>query len=124
LFNLAQLALALQDFPLAQAHFQESMVYSEKMGDWANVAYCLDGLATVARATGQAELAAHLLGAAQGLLDSIGVPVWTFYKPDQVLYEQVVAQVQAEMGMEQFTALRAKGQRSPKEQISLIIKTW
>jgi predicted ATPase len=117
LFNLAQLALALQNFPSAQAQFKESSVISQQMGDWANVAYCLDGLATVAGATGQAATAARLLGAAQGLLDAIGVPVWTFYKPDQVLYEQVTAQVQEQLGTERYEWLRAEGQRLPLEQI-------
>lgn len=117
LFNLAQLALALQNFSLAQEQFRESLVISEQMGDWANVAYCLDGLATIAGATGQADLAARLFGAAQSLLDAIGVPVWTFYKPDQVLYEQVTAQVKAQLGIEKYELLHAEGQHAPLEQM-------
>jgi predicted ATPase/transcriptional regulator with XRE-family HTH domain len=98
LFNLAQLALVLNDDKLAEQRFREGMMLSEQVGDQANVAYCLEGLAAVAGARAQAARAARLFGAAKGLLDSIGVPVWTFYKPDQSLYDRTLARIREQLG--------------------------
>lgn len=122
LFNLAQLALALSEFERAAAQFRESLLLSQQMGDWANVAYCLDGLATVAGVAGQAERAARLLGAAQGLLDSIGVPVWTFYKPDQALYDRTLSAVREQLGLPRYEALWVEGRQTPLAEIMALIR--
>jgi hypothetical protein len=47
-------------------------VFSLEVGDYANIAYCLEGLAAVAVARGGADRAALLLGAAQRLRDGLG----------------------------------------------------
>jgi tetratricopeptide (TPR) repeat protein len=121
LFNLAQLALALGDFTLARERFRESMEASEQMGDWANVAYCLDGLATVIGMGGEAEQAVRLLGRAEGLRGSIGVPVWTFYKPDQSLYQQTLKRLREQLGDEAFQRTWAEGRRMTWDQVKATI---
>jgi len=56
------------------------LTLSEQMGDRANLAYCLEGLAVVARARGQAERCARLIGAAEGLHEAVGVPGYVYYE--------------------------------------------
>jgi predicted ATPase/transcriptional regulator with XRE-family HTH domain len=117
LFNLAQLALVLNDDKLAEQRFREGMTLSEQVGDQANVAYCLEGLAAVAGARAQAARAARLFGAAKGLLDGIGVPVWTFYKPDQSLYDRTLAHIREQLGETAFTAAWAAGRALSFQQV-------
>jgi DNA-binding SARP family transcriptional activator len=88
------------------------------MGDMANVAYCLEGLATVSGARGEAEVSARLFGAAQGLLETIGVPVWTFYKPDRSLYERAINDLREGLGTAAFEAAFSEGRvMSPERAI-------
>jgi len=70
---------------------------------------------------GKAEQAVRLLGCAESLRDSIGVPVWTFYKPDQSLYQQTLKRLREQLGDEAFQRIWAEGQRLTWEQISATI---
>jgi hypothetical protein len=73
---LALVALSRGDHGDAATLFEEGMTLSEQVGDRANVAYCLEGLATVAGMRGEAERSTRLFGAAEGLLEGVGVPVY------------------------------------------------
>jgi non-specific serine/threonine protein kinase len=109
LYNLAQVALSRGDHDGAAAHFEEGVTLSDQIGDRANVAYCLEGLAVVTGARGQAERSACLVGAAEGLHEAVGVPVYVYYEPHRSLYERTLAAVRSRLGEESFEAARAKG---------------
>jgi hypothetical protein len=89
--------------------FEEGVALSGEVGDRANLAYCLEGLAVVAGVRGEAMRSARLIGAAEGLHEAVGVPVYIYYEPDRSLYEHTVAAVRSHMGAETFEAARAQG---------------
>ena len=62
--------------------FEEGVALSGEVGDRANLAYCLEGLAVVAGVRGEAMRSARLIGAAEGLHEAVGVPVYIYYEPD------------------------------------------
>ena len=109
LYNLAQAALSRNDYDAAALLFEEGVTLSEQMGDRANVAYCLEGLAVVASARGDAKRCARLIGAAEGLHEAVGVPVYVYYEPRRSLYERTVAAVRSQMGEETFEEARDEG---------------
>ena len=109
LYNLAQVALSRGDHDRAGSLFEEGLILSEQVADRANVAYCVEGLATVAEAQGKAERSARLLGAAEGLLEVLGAPVYTYYKPDPSLYERTKASARSRLGEEVFEEAWAGG---------------
>ena len=116
LYNLAQVALSRGDYSGAVSLFEEGVALSGEVGDRANLAYCLEGLAVVAGARGEAMRAARVIGAAEGLHEAIGVPVYVYYEPDRSLYEHRVAAVRSQMGAEAFEAARAEGRAMTFEQ--------
>ena len=109
LYALAQVALDHGEYELAASHFVEGMSLSEEMKDLANVAYCLEGLATVAGARGEATRSARLFGAARGLHETIGVPVWAYYNPDRSLYERTMADLRERLGERAYEAAFSEG---------------
>ena len=109
LYNLAQVILSRGDYDSAVSLFEEGVVLSGDAGDRANLAYCLEGLAVVAGVRGEALRCARLIGAAEGLHEAVGVPVYTYYEPDRSLYEHTVAEVRSQMGAEAFKTARAQG---------------
>jgi non-specific serine/threonine protein kinase len=76
LYNLAQVALTCGDYQGAVSLFEEGVALSGEVGDQANLAYCLEGLAVVAGVQGEAMRSARLIGAAEGLHEAVGVPVY------------------------------------------------
>jgi predicted ATPase/DNA-binding XRE family transcriptional regulator len=109
LYNLAQAALSRSEYERATPLFEEGVTLSEQMGDRANVAYCLEGLAVVANARGEAKCSGRLIGAAEGLHEAVGVPVYVYYEPHRSLYERTVATVRAKLGEEDFEEARERG---------------
>ena len=116
LYNLAQVSLSRGDHDHAATLFEEGILLSEQVTDRANVAYCLEGLATVAGAQGKMERCAHLLGAAEGLLEVLGAPVYTYYKPDPSLYERTVSAARSRLGDAAFEEARERGRMMTFEQ--------
>ncbi len=116
LYNLAQAALSRSDYEGAAPLFEEGVTLSEQMGDRANVAYCLEGLAVVANARGEAERSGRLIGAAEGLHEAIGVPVYLYYEPHRSIYERTVAAVRSQMGEETFEEVREREREITFEQ--------
>jgi len=116
LYNLAQAALSRSDHDGAASLFEEGVTLSEQMGDRANVAYCLEGLAVVASARGEAERSGHLIGAAEGLHEAVGVPVYLYYEPYHSMYERTVASVRSWLGGEAFEKVRERGREMTFEQ--------
>jgi DNA-binding SARP family transcriptional activator len=123
LYALAQVALLRGEPGLATSSFKEGIGLSREMGDLANVAYCLEGLAAVAGARGEAGRSARLFGAADGLLETIGVPVWTYYKPDRSLYERTMAELREALGEAAFEAAFSEGRAmSPGQAIEYALE--
>ena len=116
LYNLAQVSLSRGDHDHAATLFEEGITLSEQVTDRANVAYCLEGLAAVAGAQGEAERSARLLGAAEGLLEVLGAPVYTYYKPDPSLYERTVSATRSRLGDVSFEEAREQGRNMGFEQ--------
>jgi non-specific serine/threonine protein kinase len=109
LYNLAQAVLSRGDHDEAASLFAECVTLSDQMGDRANVAYCLEGLAVVASARGEAERSGRLIGAAEGLHEAVGVPVYLYYEPYHSMYERTVAAVRSWLGGEAFEEARERG---------------
>jgi predicted ATPase/DNA-binding XRE family transcriptional regulator len=116
LYNLAQAALSRGDRDGAAPLFEEGVILSEQMGDRANAAYCLEGLAVVANARGEAERCGRLIGAAEGLHEVVGVPVYVYYEPHRSMYERTVATVRSALGEEAFEEARAEGREMTFDQ--------
>jgi hypothetical protein len=116
LYNLAQLALSRGDHGHATTLFEEGITLSEQVTDRANVAYCLEGLAVVAGAQDNPERSARLFGAAEGLLEVLGAPVYTYYKPDPSLYERTVSATRSRLGDVAFEEARERGRKMGFEQ--------
>ena len=116
LYNLAQMALSRGD-DLAAHMLKEGVALSRQIGDRANVAYCLEGLAVVASARGAAEHCARLIGAAEGLHEVIGVSVYVYYEPHRSLYENTIATAGLRLGEEGFEQARTRGRVMSFEQV-------
>jgi predicted ATPase len=116
LYNLAQVSLSRGDYDHAAIHFEEGVALAEQVADRANVAYCLEGLATVAGARGEAERSAHLFGAAEGLLEVLGAPVYDYYNPDPSMRERTVSATRSRLGDTAFEEARERGRAMTLEQ--------
>jgi predicted ATPase/DNA-binding XRE family transcriptional regulator len=116
LYNLAQAALSRSDYEGAASLLEEGVTLSEQMGDRANVAYCLEGLAVVANTRGEVERSGRLIGAAEGLHEAVGVPVYLYYEPHRLRYERTVAAVRSQLGEEAFEEVRERGREMTFEQ--------
>ncbi|HEY8284795.1 MAG TPA: helix-turn-helix domain-containing protein [Chloroflexota bacterium] len=116
LFNLGQLALSRGEYDEAARWFEQGIQPSRDMGDRPNIAYILEGLGVVAGLRGAAHRAARLLGAADGLIEAVGVRGHTYYLPYRTRYEHAIAAASARLGAPAFEAARAEGRRMTVEQ--------
>ena len=119
LFNLAQLALSEGDCDLAARRFAEGIPPSEEMGDLGNVAHIMEGLAIVAGRRGEPERSACLFGAAEGLIEEIGLRGHTYYQSDASLYENTMAEVRSSLGEPAFEERREEGRAMTFEQAAV-----
>jgi tetratricopeptide (TPR) repeat protein len=109
LFNLGQLALSQGAYEEAARWFAQGIEPSREMGDRPNVAHILEGLGVVAGLQGAADRAARLFGAADGLIEAVGVRGHSYYLPDRSRYERAIAVARAELGERAFETARAEG---------------
>src|SRR5439155_15426270 len=85
------------------------------------IAYCLAGLGGAAAASGLAERAARLLGAAEALFEAMGAPLT---RNEQAVFDRDVAVTRAALSGESFAAAWAEGRRLPLERaIQLALET-
>lgn len=84
-----------------------------EVGDKANIAYCIEGLAGVASVGGQAASAARMFGSAEALLQAIGNPV---YDVDRSLYEAMVTATRGQLDEQEFTRAWAEGRALTPDQ--------
>jgi hypothetical protein len=116
LYNLIKLAFASGDYSSAGCMLGEGVALSALMGDRANLSYFMEGLAVVA-GQGKDDLrSAHLLGAAKGLLEEIGAPVYGYYQPNGSLYELTVSDARSRLGNAAFEETLQRGREMDFEQ--------
>ncbi len=77
------------------------------MVDRTNGAYCMQGLAAIAGARGEPERTARLLGAAEALLETAGIPLYA--QVDLELYQRVADTAREQLGERAWTAVRNEG---------------
>jgi predicted ATPase len=99
----------------ARDHLIECSEYCralEREGNREAPAYCLEGLAAVARAQGDPELAAKMGGASRAIRDVISTPVWALFTS---LADQFVENLEEKLGPERLDELMAEGARMGTE---------
>jgi hypothetical protein len=86
------------DYALATTLHEESLAMRRELGDTRGIAYCLEGLASAARAAGRTretlERAAHFFGAA-ALRMAIGAPLAL---SERAAYDRTVATARTALG--------------------------
>ncbi len=107
LHNLAYVALGRGDVARAAELFKEALRLFHDQGKKEGIAACLAGVAAVAGQWAEWEQAARLYGAAEAIIDVVGV---VLIGADRVEYEPRRAAVQAQLGGARFAALKAAGQ--------------
>ena len=105
LCELAIVARQTGDFDGATALLEESIATFDPREKFGVVA-CLQGMAMVASAQGDAERAAILFGAAHRIREELGALIPPFERDE---YDQVIQQVQSTLGEAEFGRLTAEG---------------
>jgi predicted ATPase len=116
LYNLAQVALLRDDHEQATRILEEGVTLSEQMRDRANLSYFVEGLAVAAGAQELAERSTRLFGAAEGLMEAVGAPVYNYVKVDPSLYQRTKASARSQLGEEAFEAAWPEGRAMTFEQ--------
>jgi len=117
LTNLGELALADGDGAAARELFRQSLAIRQDLGDMPGLAGAMENLAG-AIATGDAESAVRLNGAAESLRGAIRAMV-----PPQaaVALDQRLAELEAQLGHDRFEACRREGrQMTPNEALATL----
>ena len=101
------------DHDLAERSLEEALALDRELGNWAEVAFCLEGFAGLAGAKAQGGRAARLWGAAEALRANIGAPLPL---DAHLLYEPSMAAARAQLGEAAWEATFAEGSAmSPEE---------
>ncbi len=116
LYNLAQVALLREDHEQATRMLEEGVTLSEQMRNRANISYFVEGLAVAAGAQELAERSTRLFGAAEGLMEAVGAPVYNYVKVDPSLYQRTKSSARSQLGEEAFEAAWAEGRAMTLEQ--------
>ena len=104
--NLAELHLALGRPDEAREVLEVALDAFEAVRLYDGLSYGLEAAAGLTLTDSRAEAAARLLGAADGLRDEVGVPIWG---PRLTRFESLVATVREALGDELFDGLWAEG---------------
>ena len=104
---LAQAAWASGEHEQAVRYYLDALVLTFEVADRTNAANCLQGLAAVAGARGEPRRAARLLGAAEVLLESAGVPVYA--QVDLELRQRVANAAREELGEQAWSTALDEG---------------
>jgi predicted ATPase/DNA-binding SARP family transcriptional activator len=117
LTNLGLVALARKDLQAARSFHCRSLALAEQVGELRSIAESLEEIAGVDAASGAAERAAVLFGAAQALRGQIGSPIPA---PDLARFDAAVSSVRLALGERGFSAAQARGrQLSPAQAATL-----
>ena len=109
LYNIAQVAIGLEDHDLARACLVEGIELSHQTHDLANLAYFLEALAVVESTPESSERIAVLLGAAQSLRAVTGGRIYGYYLPDESLRARADADAREALGEDGFEAAQTLG---------------
>lgn len=113
LYCLAYAVYYKKDYDMSARLFKEALTLHNELGSKEYIALCLAGLAGVAREQGQPERAARLYGAAELLVESVGV---RFSPYDRADYEQSRTSVGKQLGEQKFKSEWEAGQSFSTEQ--------
>jgi hypothetical protein len=111
--TLGWIAIRAGDLSHAVTQLGESLEVRQEIGDKSGSAWCLERLAEVALAEGQAERGVRVLGAAAALRASIGSVIDPVDQPE---YESTLASLRTQLGDERFTAIWDEGRDMTLEQ--------
>ena len=118
---LAQGAIASGDFGRAAGYFRDALGITFEVSDRPNAAFCLQGLAAVAEAHGDPARAVRLLGAAETLLESAGVPRYAMV--DNELHHRVAETTRGRLGERAWEEARDEGRAmSFEEAVSFVFE--
>lgn len=96
LVNLGLAALGLGEHERAMGSFEEALVMSQKLGRKPQVIEAIEGMASLAGATGEASRAAHLWGAAEAAREVSGIVA--FSPGERMMHEPHLASARAQLG--------------------------
>jgi non-specific serine/threonine protein kinase len=113
LLNLGFLALQQGHPAEARTWLHESLTICRKVNDMGNIEGCLIGLAGVLGATGDSDRAVKILGAVDAAMTANGMPLDS---PDQIVYDNILVQLHAQLNDATFTATWSAGQQLTIEQ--------
>ena len=118
LYFLAQIALAQGDHVTATGMLKEGVALAAQVGPRGGLVYLFEELAAAAEARGKAEHSARLLGAAEGLIQSVEGPLYKHHKPKRSLQplDQIAAAARSRLGEEAFETAWAEGRAMTFEQ--------
>jgi DNA-binding NarL/FixJ family response regulator len=86
------------------------------VGDTADIAYCLEGLAELAGERGEPYRAARLFGASEALLETVGTPLYA-YASDRHSVEQAVSTLRSRLDEENFAAAWSEGRAMTQAEV-------
>jgi predicted ATPase/DNA-binding CsgD family transcriptional regulator len=112
LLNLGTAALVAGELPASKPLFEEALRIARQIDDRVQQAYLLDALGCHAAGSGQARLAAQLLGAADTVRTGAGARVMPFLAP---LMEQAKASAIEALGAPRFEAEFKAGSRLSRD---------
>jgi predicted ATPase/transcriptional regulator with XRE-family HTH domain len=112
-YGLGLVAFAQQNDQAALEQLIESMNLRRANGDQYGVLQCLEALARLASAYGQAAEAGRLLGYAAYRREQLGTP---YHPVEQAVIEPTIAQLKAHLGLPTYAALGVAGQALSLEQ--------
>ena len=101
------------DYAAAQALYEQSLVILKEADDKWDIAYNLEGLASVIVLQGDPVWAARLWGVAEALREAMGAPIPPIYRP---AYERSVAAARKQLGEKAFAVAWAEGRAMTPEQ--------
>jgi predicted ATPase/DNA-binding CsgD family transcriptional regulator len=110
-----QLALDLREQDEAARHFHDSLALLSELAGRNLIPMCLEGLAAIASARGQAAQAARLLGGAAALRERVGAPVRPIYRES---YERVLGQARSRLDEAGWQAAWEAGRGLPLEALT------
>jgi tetratricopeptide (TPR) repeat protein len=119
---LAEAAWASDKHERAARYFREALVLASEAADKTSSAYCIQGLADVAGTRGEPRRAARLLGAADALLETTGLPIYV--TTDHDLHQRVASAARELLGELAWTAARKEGRAmSFEEAVAYAVST-
>ena len=106
MLELGNVARQRGDESTAKEHYRASLTLLRELGDRQRIAQCMEGLAAVDGASGSADRAARLFGAADALRTAIGAPLPPARLED---YQRCLAAVREALGEDAYSTSWNKG---------------